>query len=432
MTDENSITDDEKREARRLVGGAGWSNPSEKARTVGLSRREFMKESGLAGLAASSVGAAGCVGLEGDDDEPAEDVEPPNAKVGYLPITDASPLLAAHANGHFEENGIESEEPTLFRGWDELAEAFFSGDVNIAHFLMPMTVWMRYNLGENVKVVAWDHTDGSAMTVHQGIDDWEDLGGGRVAVPFWYSIHNVVLQMALDEHGLTPRLDAGGDVADDEVDLVVMPPPDMPGALSDENIDGYIVAEPFNAIGEVEADAKILRFTGDIWKRHACCVVTMREDLLEQQPEWSRDVMDSVVGAQSWIRNNRTDAAELLSEAGTGLLPYPESQIDRAMNHYDHDEYGETGAIQHPEWELERIDFYPYPYPSYTEELVRRIKDTAVEGDIAFLDDVTPEQAEEELVERETVRAALEDAGGPETFDVEEESGYDRDETIEI
>ena len=43
--------------ARELVGGAGWRNPSEQARTEGLSRREFLKESGLASLAAAGVGA---------------------------------------------------------------------------------------------------------------------------------------------------------------------------------------------------------------------------------------------------------------------------------------------------------------------------------------------------------------------------------------
>ena len=75
--------------ARELVGGAGWRNPSETARTRGLSRREFMTESGLASLAAAGVGATtGCLGEGSADDGP------PTAEIGYLPITDAAPLLA--------------------------------------------------------------------------------------------------------------------------------------------------------------------------------------------------------------------------------------------------------------------------------------------------------------------------------------------------
>lgn len=426
---ESDPDDGEARETMRAVMGDGWSDPSEKARTVGLTRREFMEETGLKGLGAAAAGSglagasSGCIG--GEDQ---------TLDVGYIPITDASPLLTAYANGHWEDHGVEVNEPTLFRGWSELAESFFGGDIDVAHFLMPMTVWMRYAREFDAKVVAWDHTDGSAMTVHEGIESWEDLGGGRVAVPFWYSIHNVVLQIALDEVGLTPRTDTT-DVADDEVSLVVMPPPDMPAALSEENIDGYIVAEPFNAAGELDAGGEILRFTGDIWKRHACCVVTMQESAVEQNPDWARNVMDGIVDAQDWIRNNRSEAAGLLSEEESGLLPQRREVIERAMNHYDLEEYGEedgNGAIKHPEWELERIDFYPYPYPSYTEELVRKLKETKVEGDTAFLDDLTPEEAADDLVAYEPVRSSLEDAGGPGVFDVEEEDGYEREETIEF
>lgn len=428
---------DERDEARRLIAGNGWTDPSKKARREGVSRRDFIKESGLASLAATGGAGAlsGCLGGGGDgnttEDGGGGDV--PTAQVGYIPITDASPLLTAYANDHFAENGVDAEEPELFRGWSELAEAFFGGSVNIAHFLMPMTVWMRYNLEENVQVVAWDHTDGSALTVRDGIEEWSDLGGGRVAVPFWYSIHNVVLQMGLRREGLTPVLD-DTDPADDEVSLVVQPPPDMPSSLANENTDGYIVAEPFNAIGELESGGNILRFTGDVWRQHACCVVVMREDTLENHPEWSRSVMDSIVGAQSWIRSNREEAATLLSAEESGLLDYPQEQIDRAMNHYDLEEYGPeqgNGAIQHTDWDNERIGFYPYPYRSYTEELVRRLKETEVEGEAAFLDDVEPGFAADDLVSYEPVRSALEDAGGPSAFG-RDENGYEREETIEF
>ena len=415
--------------ARELVGGAGWRNPSETARTRGLSRREFMTESGLASLAAAGVGATtGCLGEGSADDGP------PTAEIGYLPITDAAPLLAGYANDHFADHGVNVAEPTLFRGWSDLAEAFLSGEVNVAHFLMPMTVWMRYGdeLDANVTVVAWDHTDGSALTVQREIDEWADLGGGTVAVPFWYSIHNVILQMGLREHGLTPRTDASADeVADDEVNLVVTPPPDMPAALDNGTIEGYIVAEPFNAIGELDAGGKILRFTGDVWREHACCVVVMREELVEAHPEWTTDVMGGLVDAQRYLRGNRSAAAELLSDEGSGLLPQGPEPIDRALTHYaDHEPYLESGAIRNEEWDVERIGFYPYPYPSYTEELVRRMGETRVEGEDAFLGELEPAEVADDLVAYDPVRTALEEAGGPPAFDVSENDGYERRETI--
>ena len=65
-----------------------------------------------------------------------------------------------------------------------------------------------------------------------------------------------------------------------------MAPSDMVPALASNQIAGYIVAEPFNAAAETLGIGKVLRFTGDVWKDHACCVVFMHERDLRQRPEW--------------------------------------------------------------------------------------------------------------------------------------------------
>lgn len=412
------------RPVRETLMGAGWENPSEKARTHGLSRREFMRESGLASLAGISM-TAGCLGRS--DDETLE--------IGYLPITDAAPLLAGYANDYFTDHGVDVAEPTLFRGWADLAEAFLNREVDLVHFLMPMTLWMRYGQVEaDLTVVAWDHVDGSALTVGPEVSDWTDLGGTDVAVPFWYSIHNVILQIGLREHGLTPRTDADGDdLADDEVNLVVTPPPDMPAALDNGSIAGYVVAEPFNAIGELDAGGRILRFTGDIWREHACCVVAMHESAVENDPEWATDVVRGVVDGQLWLQDNRSEAATLLSEDETGLFPQGPEPLERALTLYaDHDHYHDDGAIQHTDWESDRIGFYPYPYPSYTKALTRQLKETRVEGETAFLEEIDPEFVADDLVTYEPIETALEDAGGPSAFGIPEEDGYEREEDIHL
>ena len=66
-------------------------------------------------------------------------------RIGYLPITDATALLVAHAKGFFEEAGLKAERPTLIRGWSGLVEGFAAGKFNIVHLLKPVPVWMRYN-----------------------------------------------------------------------------------------------------------------------------------------------------------------------------------------------------------------------------------------------------------------------------------------------
>ncbi|MCW8842424.1 MAG: ABC transporter substrate-binding protein, partial [Rhodobacteraceae bacterium] len=175
-------------------------------------------------------------------------------RIGYLPITDATPLLVAHAKGYFEEEGIKAERPTLIRGWSPLIEGFAAGKFNLVHFLKPIPVWMRYNNNFPVKVMSWAHTNGSALVVgrHTDIADFAGLGGKQVAVPFWYSMHNIVLQYALRANGIKPVIKAQGEaLAPDECNLQVLPPPEMPPALAAKKIDAYIVAEPFNALGEL-------------------------------------------------------------------------------------------------------------------------------------------------------------------------------------
>lgn len=387
-----------------------------------LTRRRFL--AGAGALAAASCAPAAVI-------QPAATEADQPVRLGYLPITDASALLLAHARELYAAQGL-SADPVLFRGWSQIAEAFMARQLNVAHLLMPMTVWMRFGLGFPLKVVAWAHTNGSALTVSSNVSRWQDLRGRTVAVPFWYSIHNVVLQLGFAKHGLAPILP--GQSGGDGVKLVVMAPPDMPTALANGAIDGYIVAEPFNAAGEMLARGKILRFTGDVWRDHACCVVVMHEDDVNGRPEWARRVVTAIVQAQRWARENMAEAARVLSKDGKGYLALGAPIVTRAMTHYAQADYGPqgSGAIRHPEWNASRLGFQPYPYPSYTAELVRRLKSTKVEGDSAFLASLDPARAARELVDDRAVRAAYEAAGGPQAFAIDPARAFEREEQIDV
>ena len=335
-------------------------------------------------------------------------------RIGYLPITDATALLVAHANGYFEDEGLEVEDPTLIRGWSPLIEGFVSNRFNLVHFLKPIPVWMRYNNQFPVKVMAWAHTNGSGLVVgaqHTQVTDFSQLGGMQVAVPFWYSMHNIVLQYALRESGLTPVIKAQGEpLAPNEVNLQVMPPPDMPPALAAQLIDAYIVAEPFNALGEVMAGARMLRFTGDIWKNHPCCVVCMHEEATVARAEWTQKVVNAVVRGAIYSSENKSEVAGLLSRDGNGYLPAPAPVVERAMTVYqDESLYLDGGAIQHQaEWQNGRIDFQPWPYPSATRLIVDAMRDTVVSGDTTFLADLDADFVADDLVNYDFVRTALE------------------------
>jgi len=334
-------------------------------------------------------------------------------RIGYLPITDATPLLVAHAKGFFEEEGIKAEAPTLIRSWPALIEGFVAGKFNLVHFLKPIPVWMRYNSKVPVKIMAWAHTNGSALVVgkHTDIDSFAGLGGKQVAVPFWYSMHNIVLQYALRANGIKPVIKPEGTaLAADECNLQVLPPPDMPPALAAKKIDAYIVAEPFNALGELKAGARMLRFTGDIWKNHPCCVVCMHEEDTTARPEWTQGVMNAVVKAALYASQNKAEVAQLLSKDGAGYLPAPAPVVTRAMTLYAQDpDYIKSGAIRNEaEFHNGRIDFQPWPYPSATKYIVEAMNQTVVAGETTFLNGLDPEFVAQDLVNYDFVKAALE------------------------
>ena len=381
----------------------------------GITRRDWLRLSGLAaaGVAAPllSAGDARAQSFKGDDQP---------VRIGYLPITDATPLLVAHARKLFEAEGLKTEAPRLFRSWAQVVEAFVGGQVNVIHLLSPAALWVRYGTRFPAKITAWNHVNGSALTVLPTVNGIGDLGGKVVAVPFWYSLHNVLLQKLLRDAGLTavtrPR---DATIAANEVNLIVLAPAEMVSALASKAIAGFIVADPFNAAAEIAGVGKVLRFSGDVWKNHACCVTLLAERDVAEKPQWTQRVNNAIVKAQLWTRSNQSDTARLLAASGEGrYTPHPLGTLAKVLVETDYARYEAAGVVRNKGWYQRRIDFQPYPFPSYTEAMVRELRLTKVEGDNRFLAELDPAFVARDLVDDRFVRQALAAVGGPKAFDL--------------
>jgi NitT/TauT family transport system substrate-binding protein len=389
---------------RGVLGmGAGIEQPGTIDHGTSLNRRMFLKAGAAAGVGAMMPWG------QAWPDKPKDEV----VRVGYIPITDAAALLIAYDKGFYKEQGLDAVRPELHRGWMPFVEAFQSHRHNVSHFLNPIPLWMRYGTGVPVKITAWDHTNGSACVVgrHTGITSWAEFGGKQVAVPWWYSNHNIILQQFLREYGITPVIRSqDARLAPNECNLQVLAPPDMPPALAARRIDAYIVAEPFNSLGEVQAGGTILRFTGDYWKGHPCCVVVMHEADVEDpdRKAWTQAVTDAIVQAQLWIAENREEAARRLSRDGGNYLPFPFQVIDRAMNFYDPAYYDNPQAIKHVEWQQDRINMQAWPYPSATQVVVDEMRKVVITGDRSFLDNYDTDFIVNDLVNYDFIRNSLE------------------------
>lgn len=382
-----------------------------------MSRRDFLMDMlAMGGLAAGMTLPNNVLANTAPPDDEV-------VRIGYLPITDATALLVAHEMKYFEDEGLESAPPTLIQGWSPLVESFAAGKFNLVHLLIPIPIWMRYNNKFPVKVTGWAHVNGSGVLVGShvwskhdskaldvdGASEFKVLAGKQVAVPYWYSTHNVLLQMALRAVGLKAVIKPqGAPLAKDEVNLIVLAPPEMPPALAARKIDAYIVAEPFNAAGEMFVGGKILRFSGDMWENHPCCVVCMNEHTVNKKPVWTQKVMNAIVRAEVYAQANKKEVAHMLSKNGKGYLPMPGKVVERAMTFYDPKDYVNPPAIQHEKtWQDGRIDFQPWPYPSATKLMVQEMNKTLVTGDTTFLKNLDPDFVAKDLVEYSHVKSAI-------------------------
>jgi NitT/TauT family transport system substrate-binding protein len=271
---------------------------------------------------------------------------------------------------------------------------------------MPMAVQLRYTLGSDVRVLGWNHTNGSALTVAPDIVELADLAGRQVAIPFWWSIHNIVLQQLLRANGLRPVIRRSASRAQHTVELVVMSPSDMVPALASRSIGGYVVADPFNAMAQIKGIGRIHTFLGDVWRDHACCVLVTRSDVIENRRSAVQSVTDGVVAAQIRLDADRKGAAAILGDGH--YLPQPAKAIALALT-YPSPPY----PLRHPDWQPQHVGFRPYPYPSFTQRLVEAMGDTVVDGDRRFLDRLDPATVHGELVDDEFLRASLTAGGAP-------------------
>jgi NitT/TauT family transport system substrate-binding protein len=194
-------------------------------------------------------------------------------KIAYLPITHALPLFAsAELPDSVRLN--KDVELVKFGAWTELAEALNTGRIDGAIILSEMAVKAQ-ELGVPIKTVALGHHDGNVAVVDPDIETGADLKGKTVAIPHRLSSHNILLNLILERSGLKPS----------DVNVTELPPPEMPAALSEGRIAGYIVAEPFGAKGVESGAGKVLYESADLWPHSVCCSLVLRSDAIKKRPE---------------------------------------------------------------------------------------------------------------------------------------------------
>jgi len=162
--------------------------------------------------------------------------------------------------------------------------------------------------GVPIKIVYLGHRDGSAVMVHEDSGIWrtEDLRGKKIAVPNRFSNQRLLLFRSLRDRGMTF----------DDVELLEMPPPDMPAALYARAVDAVSSGEPFMGQTELDGYGRVLWLTKDVWPGFISCVLAVREDVIANDRPRVQALVDGIARSGLWIdehMDHRMQAAQFVS-----------------------------------------------------------------------------------------------------------------------
>lgn len=276
-------------------------------------------------------------------------------KIGFIPITCATPIIMAHPMNFYSRHGL-NVEVIRTAGWAVIRDRAIAREYDAAHMLAPMPVAMSLGVGvaqpQPFAVAAIENINGQAITLatkHRERRNPRDWRGFRFAVPFDFSIHNYLLRHYLAEHGIDP---------DRDVQIRAVPPPEMVANLRADNIDGFLGPDPFNQRAVFDGVGFIHILTKELWDGHPCCAFAVPRAMITDTPNTFAALMRSIVEATAYSHKaeNRREVAQAI--AGQNYLNQPPTVVEQVLTGTFADGLGRVQRVP------DRIGFDPFPWHS--------------------------------------------------------------------
>jgi nitrate/nitrite transport system substrate-binding protein len=291
-------------------------------------------------------------------------IEKKDLTIGFIPITCATPIIMAEPMGFYEKYGLNAKVRRA-SGWSMVRDWAINKEVDAAHMLSPMPLSITLGAGSTQVpffMPAVENINGQAITLHKkhkNVKGPQDMKGFRFCVPFDYSMHNYLLRYYLAEGGLHP---------DKDVEIRVVPPPEMVANLKAENVDGYLAPDPFNQRAVYENVGFIFKLTKDIWDGHPCCAFAISQEFTKQNPNTFLALFKSIVDATHYSSNkdNRMSIAKAI--APKNYLNQPVTVLEQVLTGRYADGLGNIVNVP------DRIDFDPFPWQSMAIWILTQMK----------------------------------------------------------
>lgn len=246
-------------------------------------------------------------------------IEKINLELGFIPLTDASPLIVAHEKKLFAKYGLEVELKRQ-SSWTALAEHTINGELDGAMMVAGMPLAISAQHGQTLVTAMTLSRNGNAVTLSNQfnqpntspIDLLREYLFQAKEKPIFGIVHpasmqNFLLRKWLTKIGIQPDID---------VELVVIPPPQMVANLIAGNIIGFCVGEPWNTRAVLDDIGFIVTTDIDLYDGHVEKVLGVNHGWAQQYPYTHLALVRALLEACAWCHHsgNREELANLLSQ----------------------------------------------------------------------------------------------------------------------
>ena len=255
----------------------------------------------------------------------ANGLEKVNLAIGFIPLTDCAPLVVALEKGFFQRHGLEQVELRREANWKTLETHVRQGVLDAAQMVAGLPYAMTLGLrGQEPLPMATALTlsrNGNAITLHRrfheaGVTDAAGLKRWITAHPEIRPVFAMVHPASMHNLILRAWLASGGIDPDRDVELIVIPPPQMVATLRAGTIDGYCVGEPWNTRAVREGIGTVIATDPELWNGHCEKVLGVRQDWANAHPRTHEALLSALLEACRWCDQpqNREELTELLAK----------------------------------------------------------------------------------------------------------------------
>ncbi|BAY93586.1 MULTISPECIES: ABC transporter ATP-binding/substrate-binding protein [unclassified Tolypothrix] len=253
-------------------------------------------------------------------------LEKANLEIGFMPLTDAAPLIVAQEKGFFAQYGLENITLRRASTWQEIAKGVVTGKLDAAQMVAGMPLALTLGAGDQKPIPVINalnlSRNANAITLskrlyNQGVRDLASLKAAINQNPDQIMTLGVVHSTSMQNLVLRYWLAAGGIDPDKDVSLAVIPPTEMVSQLKAGNIDGYCAGEPWNYLA-VEQDLGFVAATAlEIWSGQPKKVLGVREEWAQKYPQTYLALIKALLEACQYCDDirNRQEIIELLSRS---------------------------------------------------------------------------------------------------------------------